>query len=52
MSDMLDFCRIFRIMSNSVIMKIGFEYIHLTSILKTNTNTDIVINVFSRYEYG
>jgi hypothetical protein len=33
-------------------MEIGFEYIHLTSILKTNTNTDIHINVFSGYEYG
>jgi hypothetical protein len=47
MPDMSDFCRIIRI-----ILKIGFEYIHLTSILKTNTNTDIHINVFSGYEYG
>jgi hypothetical protein len=52
MSDMSDFCQIFRIMSNSIILKIGFEYIHLTSILKMNTNTDIYINVFSGYEYG
>jgi hypothetical protein len=27
-------------------LKIGFEYIHLTSILKINTNTDIHIKVF------
>jgi hypothetical protein len=33
--------------SSPRILKIGFEYIHLTSILKTNTNTDIHINVFS-----
>jgi hypothetical protein len=33
-------------------LKIGFEYIHLTYILKTNTNTDIHINVFSGYECG
>jgi hypothetical protein len=33
-------------------LKIGFEYIHLTSILNTNTNTDIHINVFSGYKYG
>jgi hypothetical protein len=52
MSDMSDFCRIFRIMSNSDNIKIGFGYIHQTSILKTNTNTDIHINVFSGYEYG
>jgi hypothetical protein len=52
MSDMSDFCWIFRIMSNLDNMEIGFEYIHLTSILKTNTNTDIHINVFSGYEYG
>jgi hypothetical protein len=52
MSDMSDFHRIFRIMSNSIILKIGFEYIYLTSILKTNTNTDIHINAFSGYEYG
>jgi hypothetical protein len=50
MSDMSDFHRIFRIMSNSIILKIGFEYIYLTSILKTNT--DIHINAFSGYEYG
>jgi hypothetical protein len=35
-----------------IILKIGFEYIHLTSILKTNMNTDIHIDVFSGYEYG
>jgi hypothetical protein len=33
-------------------LKIGLKYIHLTSILKTNTNTNIDINVFSGYEYG
>jgi hypothetical protein len=47
MLDMSDFCRIFRI-----ILKIGSEYINLTSILKTNTNTNIHINVFSGYKYG
>jgi hypothetical protein len=55
MSDMSDFCRMFRIMSNADNIEIGFEYIHLTSILNilktiririsiltylTNTNTD------------
>jgi ABC-type polysaccharide transport system permease subunit len=43
MSDMSDFCRIIQIMRIRIILKIGFEYIHLTSILKTNTNTDIIL---------
>jgi hypothetical protein len=34
-----------------IILKIGFEYIHLKFILKTNTNTDIHIDVFSGYQY-
>jgi hypothetical protein len=45
---MSDFCRILI----RIILKIEFEYIHLTSILKMNTDTDIHINVFSGYEYG
>jgi hypothetical protein len=51
MSDMSDFCRIIQIMLNTDNMKIGFEYIHLTSILKSNTNTNIHISVLSGYEY-
>jgi hypothetical protein len=39
MSDMSDFCRIFRIMSNTDNIENRIR-IHLTSILKTNTNTD------------
>jgi hypothetical protein len=46
---MSDFCRIFWIMSNMDNIE---NRIHLTSILKTNTNTDIHISVFSGYEYG
>jgi hypothetical protein len=56
MSDMSDFCRIFRIMSNldNIENRIRIHPfdIHLTSLLKTNTNTEIHINVFSGYEYG
>ena len=33
------------------ILKIGFEYIHMTSILKSNTNTNIYIDILSKYEY-
>jgi hypothetical protein len=51
MSDMSDFCRIIQIMLNTDNMKIGFEYIHLTSILKSNMNTNIHISVLSGYEY-
>jgi hypothetical protein len=39
MSDMSDFCRIFRIMSNMDNIKNRIR-IHLTPLLKTNTNTD------------
>jgi hypothetical protein len=38
-------------MLNRIILKIGFEYIHLTSILKKNTNMDIHISIFNGYEY-
>ena len=34
------------------ILKIGFGYIHITFILKSKTNTDIHISVFSGYKYG
>jgi putative ubiquitin-RnfH superfamily antitoxin RatB of RatAB toxin-antitoxin module len=47
---MSDFCRIVRIIRIRIIVKIGFEYIQLTSILKTNTNTNIHINIFSGYD--
>jgi hypothetical protein len=44
------FCQIFRMMSN--LDNIENEFEDITSILKTNTNTDIHINIFSGYEYG
>jgi hypothetical protein len=46
MSDISDFCRIFRIMSNSDNTE------NRIRILKTNTNTDIHIYIFNGYEYG
>jgi hypothetical protein len=52
MSDMSDFRRIFRIMSNSDNIENRIRYIHLTSILKTNTNTDIHINIWTRLFYS
>jgi hypothetical protein len=49
---MSDFCRIFRIMSNSGNIENQIRIHPSDIILKMNTNTDIHINVFSGYEYG
>jgi hypothetical protein len=51
MSDMSDFCRIIRIMSNSDNIEYRIRTHPSDIILKTNTDTDIHINIFSGYEY-
>jgi hypothetical protein len=52
MSDMSDFCRIFRIMSNSDNTENRIR-IHPSDIhIKNEYEYDIHINVFSGYEYG
>jgi hypothetical protein len=51
MSDMSDFCRIIRIMSNSDNNENQIR-IHPSDIhIKMNTNTDIHINIFSGHGY-
>jgi hypothetical protein len=52
MSDMSDICRVIRIMSNTDNIENRIQ-IHPSDFhIKTNTNTDIHISVFSGYEYG